>query len=547
MKHVKYIFYFILIQIMEDAKRKNNKGKRKKREVKSVVSSYLHQRNYCNLQTFLITKKQQITQALVETAVGRPNSILYRCDPLVIEQNFTKFLFWLREQTNFKNHEHDVERMVAPLFCHIYMEILRYEHSDRAASFFKSHFQLLNENNCDRTIRELFFANGEVRKDISKYKEKFRSNRMVVQVDSEFLKKLKKFVLENCHIMFVQVLQTYFDFQMNDFIRKENDKVIHRQSLNNDQKYENFINVRRDLKNEPTPVFTVHINNNKHNIPCGLLRRQCGLVILAENNALRLMPLHPMDSILGLNVSGHLKFMHHSKYIYSVDISSNNKVLVSGSADGTLCIYDLVNLRLVKRCTGHLGSIYCVKISSNCLYVATGSSDGTGRLWHVKNGRLIRTFCGHIQAVTSLEFHPNCLYIATGSADRNIRLWCVNKANTLRLLHASKGTIYNLAFSPCGKLIASASDDKSVRIWDILNSKVIIEFKCKDSSLFKVIWKFDGSEICVGSLDGTIRVWSVTRTHNGENKYADPIVTRSLNAKLLSIDYAFGTFGILTV
>ncbi|XP_057667098.1 TAF5-like RNA polymerase II p300/CBP-associated factor-associated factor 65 kDa subunit 5L [Diorhabda carinulata] len=546
MKHVTCVFYFILTQIMDDAKRKNNKGKRKKREVKNVVSSYLQKRNYCNLQTFSITKKQQLSQSLVETAVGRSNSILYRCDPLVIEQNFTKFLIWLKDQTKHHNNN-DIERIVAPLFCHVYMEILRYEHSDRATTFFKSNIPLINESKCDNIIKQLFFPNGDVRKDISRFKEKFRSNRIVLRLNLEFLKKLKKFVLENCHIVFLQVLQTYFDFQINDFVRKEND-IITPYEFPTEAKYQKFSNARKELKNEQALIYTVKINNDKYDVPCGLLKRQCGLVILAEHNALRLMPLHALDTILSVKINSHLKFMHHSDYIYSVDISSDNKVLVTGSADRTLCIYNLESMTLVKKCTGHLGSIYCVKIGCNGKYVATGCADGTARLWHLKTGKVLRIFCGHNQAVTCVVFHPNCLYIATGSADKNIRLWCINKAMSLRLLHASKGTIYDIAFSPCGKLIASACDD-GILIWDILNSKVIIEFRCKDSTLLKIIWKTDGSEICAGSVDGIIRIWNINRTLDNceNNKYIDPIVTLSLNAKILSIEYAFGTYGLLTV
>lgn len=535
---------------MDEVKRKSTKIKRKKREVKNAVALYLQRRNYYTLQTFMVTKRQRLTHSLVETSVGRSNSILnIRCDPIVIDQNFTKFLLWLRDQTKFKNRFHDIECIVAPLFCHLYMEILRYEQADRAASFFKCHVPSINKNNCDNTIIDLIFANETKDKDLSKFKERFRSSRIVLKLQSNSLKNLKVFVLENCHIGFLQVLQTYFDFQVNDITKKQKRVTMPSIEYKKDYKHQKFLNCLRELKREETAIFNINITNNKHLVSCGLLKRQCGLLVFAQHNVLYLMPVHPSNSLYNINHNAYMKFVHHSNHIYSVDLSPDNQMLVSGSADGTLCIYSLETLTLLKKCTGHLGAVYYVKISGNGAYVATGSMDGTARLWEIKKGKILRIFCGHSQAVTCVEFHPNCLYLATGSADRNIRLWCINKASSLRLLHASKGMVYSLAFSPCGKLLASASEDKSIRVWDLLTSKVVIELKCKDAPILKVIWKSDGSEICAGTIDGVIRIWNISRTHdNGENnKYIDPITTHFLNGKLLSIDYAFSTYGTLTV
>ncbi|KAJ8970028.1 hypothetical protein NQ314_001457 [Rhamnusium bicolor] len=216
---------------MDVVKRENNKIKRSKSDVKNVMSGYLHKRNYTTLQTFENTKKQQITNTLVANGVGKSNSILYSCynsDPIVIDHNFTKFLIWLKDQTRHKNRCHDIEHIVGPLFCHLYMDILRGEHSERAASFFKCHLPAIDKSKCDNIVKDLigiFATDG----DSSKLKEKFRSKKIVVELNSQSLAVLKKFVLGSCHVVFLQVLQTWFDFQGTngkESIIKENEMPV---------------------------------------------------------------------------------------------------------------------------------------------------------------------------------------------------------------------------------------------------------------------------------------------------------------------------------
>ncbi|KAJ8917953.1 hypothetical protein NQ315_002648 [Exocentrus adspersus] len=490
---------------MDDVKREGIKIKRSKGEVRNVVTNavtgYLQKRNYTTLQSFESTRKQQITLSLLESGVGRSNSILYSCynsDPLVIDQNFSKFLLWLKDQTIYKNQCHDVEQIVGPLFCHLYMDIVGGGHSEKAASFLKCHLPAIDKGKCDSTVKDLiniFSCEG----DISKLKEKFRSKKIKVAT-----------------FFFLQILQSWFDFQTcndKESILKQIEKRMNNDASKN-PKTQELLNALKNLKKGPVPIYNIKISNTKQNVCSGLLKRQCGLVAFAENNILRLVPIHSLDSLFSQSHYKLLKFTNHSGQIYGVAISPNNNMLVSVSVDHSICIYDLVEMKLLKKCIGHLGPVYCVKISSNGEYVITGSMDTTARLWDIRTGKTLRVFSGHTQAITCLEFHPNCLYVATGSADRNIRLWNISKANPMRLLHAAKGTIHALAFNPSGRYLASASEDKKIRIWDVLTSKIAVELRCKDAPVIRLVWNWDGTELCAGTIDGVIRIWDFANIQN---------------------------------
>ncbi|RZC32657.1 WD40, TFIID 90kDa, and/or Nup160 domain containing protein [Asbolus verrucosus] len=541
---------------MDETKRDVNKTKRSKNDhVKNIVQSYLQKRNYASIGLQENSRRdQQITYSLVEKEISRPNSILYSCynsDPLVIDHNFIKFLSWVKDLVKNKNICHDIEYLVAPLFCHLYLDILKGGHSERAANFCKAHLPVIDKTKCDDFVKDLInlFANDS---DATCMIEQYRSNKYFLELSPRSLSLLKKFVIENCHVVFLHVLQTWFDLQERDEKENEIEEKMEEKSASNgictDNKFQKMLDVIQDLKKEPKQLFSINISFTNEPVTCALIKRTCGLIAYNQNNIVHLRPIHSYDSIMGIGDCKEIKLIDHSKRVYSLAISPDHHTLVTASEDGNLCIYSLSEMNLTKKCSGHLGPVYCVTISSNSAYVASGSYDNTARLWNIDTGQTLRIFVGHTQAVTCLDFHPNCLYLATGSADKNVRLWSVDNGSPLRLFHGSKGVVYSVVFSPLGDTLASASDDKKVRLWDILASKINSEFKHKGESVMKIVWSKDGKQLCTGSIDGTIRIWDVGHQQDGssDNKNQEPSMSFNVNAKILALEYSFETFACIT-
>lgn len=318
-----------------------------------------------------------------------------------------------------------------------------------------------------------------------------------------------------------------------------------------DSKIQNVLQAIAQLRDEELPIFSVTINRAKNYVPSGILRRQAGIVAFAEDNSLHIMPLNSLDNVLVVNGSVEkIKFTDHKELIYNMDISYSNTILATASGDHTACIYDLNEMKLLHKCEGHSAPVYTVKISQTSEYLATGSADHTARLWETASGRTLRIFVAHSAPIVGLDFHPNCLYIATGSSDRNIRMWCITKAITLRLLQGCKALVLAVAFSPAGKYLASASDDRKIRIWDLLTSKAILELRCDGAPVYRLLWNKTGRELCAGSLGATVRVWDLGKMQDNDwenGRQQEPAVTRKLAGRLLNLEYAFGTYGVVCV
>ena len=71
----------------------------------------------------------------------------------------------------------------------------------------------------------------------------------------------------------------------------------------------------------------------------------------------------------------------HSKSILSICFAKDNRTLLSGSADGTIRVWDSQTGELCSQLENHQGPVTCVRLSSDGTIMASASADKTIRLW----------------------------------------------------------------------------------------------------------------------------------------------------------------------
>ena len=114
--------------------------------------------------------------------------------------------------------------------------------------------------------------------------------------------------------------------------------------------------------------------------------------------------------------------------------------------------------------------------SPDGLQVVTGTADGTVHLWEAESGRELRRFKPHTSMVNAVAFSPDGRQVVSGSLDKTVRVWDVQTgAELLRL--QDEGWVTGVAYSPDGSRILSGSSDKSIRLWDASTGK---ECACAD-------------------------------------------------------------------
>ncbi|MDZ7993077.1 MAG: WD40 repeat domain-containing protein [Nostoc sp. EfeVER01] len=115
--------------------------------------------------------------------------------------------------------------------------------------------------------------------------------------------------------------------------------------------------------------------------------------------------------------------MGHSHIVCSLAISADGKLLVSGSWDQTIKVWQLETGELLHTLKGHRDRVYAIALSPDGKIIASGSADKTIKLWHLPTGELLGTFTGHGNIVTALAFTASGEMLVSGSLDKTIKIW----------------------------------------------------------------------------------------------------------------------------
>lgn len=534
---------------MEETKKENiNKSKRLKPDrVKQIACSYLQKRNYGDIIPEEYYLQEYMRYRTVMNKVSQPNVLFFACwnnkEALVIDNNYCKFIGWLKE-IKMKNGSTDLDNLAGPLFCYMYLELMRKGLSDQAAAFFRMHVSTIDRTKCDNNVKELITAVANNGFELNGIRDTFRSNKYTVRLSSTACTLLKKFLLSKCHVVFLQMLSLWI--QIHEITEDEDE-------LESDEEKIKSSDTSSPVKNKfqqgmfPTDLYSIQIRNVKHDVTCGLINRSSGIIAYCHNNSTHIRSIRTLRTLKNEECK-EIVVRNHTGPIYDIGIVKKHDLLVTASFDKNIFVYNLNDYKKHDVLRGHTYPVYSVSSSSNGAYLISGSYDATIRLWSLQKSRTLRVYAGHKQEVTHLDFHPNSAYFASCSADKAIRMWTISGPMPVRLFCGSESPVYCVKFSPNGRLIASGGENK-IRVWDLLSSKQLIEVKCGKEPVTQICWSSDQNTLVTGSIGGVVRKWNMRGllASPTETRFHEPIGCFTLaQAKILHLEYSNEMFNCLS-
>jgi WD40 repeat protein len=215
-------------------------------------------------------------------------------------------------------------------------------------------------------------------------------------------------------------------------------------------------------------------------------------------------------------------FQGHTSTVFSVAFSPDGQRIVSGSLDGTLRLWDLQGKQIGQPFPKHQGSVWSVAFSPDGQYIVSGSGsilgskDNTVRLWDIQGKQIGQPFQGHTGNVQSVAFSPNGQRILSGSTDNSLRLWDLQGKQIGQPFQGHTGAVLSVAFSPDGQRIVSGGGDNTLRLWDLQGNQIGQPFQGHTESIFSVAFSPDSQRIVSGSDDQTLRLWDIQGKQIGQ-------------------------------
>ena len=240
-------------------------------------------------------------------------------------------------------------------------------------------------------------------------------------------------------------------------------------------------------------VFAGHTND-----VCSLAFSQDGTLLVSgsEDQTVKLWDIQ---------TGGFIKTLSCTEKIYSVAISPDSATIVSGCYDGTVYMWDVQTgkpdfVRI------HQGAVLAIRFSPiNPQQVMSSSSDGTIQQWSSNNYQVETS---HHEAGAALDINyasDGACFVSCGVVGATVR--DSKSGAVIAKLRASTNEFYCCCFSPNGRFVACGAGHV-IYIWDITGSAVHLVKKLVGHT--GDIWSIafsSSSSLISGSADESVKIW----------------------------------------
>jgi WD40 repeat protein/serine/threonine protein kinase len=266
------------------------------------------------------------------------------------------------------------------------------------------------------------------------------------------------------------------------------------------------------------------------------------LVVGSEDGSVRLSQTAtgaPLALPPGTN--GAREALPHDNRVTAVALSPDNKVLLIGTFDGTLNLWDLGTAKAPVRLQAHRGPVSAAVFSPDGQTFLTGSADFTARLWRTASPESIGPPLGHQGGVRAVAFTPDGRLALTGSDDKTVRFWEAATGQPVGGPLLDQGPIRTLACSPDGRTVFVGGWRNPSHLWDERTRKPIGVPLLHDGIALAAVFAADGTWVRTGSGEKAVRTWMISPPVEGD---VEQIVLLTELATGLALD-ADGTIRVL--
>lgn len=230
----------------------------------------------------------------------------------------------------------------------------------------------------------------------------------------------------------------------------------------------------------------------------------------------------------------------HHNYVYSLSFSPKGNMLVSGSYDEALFLWDVRTARLMRSLPAHSDPVSGVDFVRDGTLVASCSSDGLIRIWDTATGQCLKTLVHEDNAaVTSVKFSPNGKFVLAATLDSCVRLWNYVNGQVVKTYqgHTNEKFSINACFGeytaestvaqaqrdgdldpPKWAFTACGSEDGSTVLWDVSSKEVLQVVTGHEGVVLGVDISAQDGTLATCGMDKTIKLWrrslAVTNGHD---------------------------------
>ncbi len=215
-------------------------------------------------------------------------------------------------------------------------------------------------------------------------------------------------------------------------------------------------------------------------------------------------------------LSGHTR---HLLALAFAPVVNGVTLLASGGADRTIRLWSVSERQPSERprqrvLTGHEDEVFCLTFDPTGAILVSGSMDGSVRVWQVATGVTQHRLLGHTAPVTSVSISPDGSTLATSSFDHTIRLWDLATGACLHVEQNNRVGVFAVKFmrvpGVADDFLAYSGDDYAIYLWRWRTQEPPIALQGHSNGVMALDVSRTAPFLVSCASDNTLRVWDLT-------------------------------------